>query len=120
MQNPSRHPRQRPFLAVAFTGLLVGALTAWHWFRTLPREPVYDGKTLSEWFFPMAWDFNWIPNDLYGHIHDELWDQLVRPSDSLPASSKVIAVDPGAAGPPHLDTNAIPWLVGWMGVQPTR
>jgi hypothetical protein len=120
MHSPRTLPRQHRFLAVAFTVLLLGALTAWRWHRTHPPEPVFGGKRLSEWLFPMAWDFDWIPNDVYGHIHDELWERLIHPSDSSPASAMATASGPGVAGPPHLDTNAIPWLIRWMGARPTR
>ena len=68
----------------------------------------------------MAWDFDWIPNDVYGHIHDELWERLVYPPDSSPAAAVATGPGPGVAGPPHLDTSAIPWLIRWMGARPTR
>lgn len=120
MHSPRGLPRHRSFLAVAFTVLLLGALAGWRWRLAHPREPDYGGKRLSEWFYPTAWDFNWIPNDVYGHIHHEFWDRQVHPSDSSPAATMAMGFEPRIGEPPHLDVNAIPWLIRWMGERPTR
>ncbi len=104
--------------------LLVGVviIAAVHGCRSSPRQPSYSGKTLSQWLRNGSRDFVWIPNDVYGHIHDELWRQLVTsPGEPLTYSNALAArlnhplEDQGLC----LDTNAIPWLIQWMEVRPT-
>ena len=42
------------------------------------NEPNYGGKTLTQWLLNTNASWVWIPNDVYGHIHDELWFKLVE------------------------------------------
>jgi hypothetical protein len=110
----SRRPR-----AIALLVLLLAALLGWLWWQTHPDEPVYGGKRLSEWLYPTARDFIWIPNDVYGHIHDEFWGRLVDPAASPRLTPTAIGVGLEADVTPPLDTNAIPWLIRWMGTRPS-
>jgi hypothetical protein len=99
-----------------------------------PPEPVYAGRTLTEWLQVHRPDPStfWQPNDFYGHIHDELWDKLVaimEPSNELstagPAESSIV---PSASEPPaaeevwavrQIGTNAIPKLIQLMASKAT-
>ncbi len=44
-----------------------------------PPEPGYAGKTLTQWLLNTNASWVWIPNDVYGHIHDELWSKVCNP-----------------------------------------
>src|SRR5690348_10436198 len=55
-------------------GGVVAALLAWFGLRN--REPVYLGKTLTDWLYDKN-VFQFMANDVYGHIHNELWDAVV-------------------------------------------
>ncbi len=87
-------------------------------------EPVYGNRTLSQWLYPGDPDFIWLPNDVYGHIHDELWEKLVSqgasshagPSEPETNVVRRLMVRPG---PPTLGPEAIPWLIQWMKERPT-
>jgi hypothetical protein len=115
--------RTRPFpglhhpTVVALLVLVLAAFVGWRSWQTQPEEPSYGGEKLSEWLYPTAPDFVWIPNDVYGHIHDEFWDRLVDPAGGPRFMPTALGFDPGAGEPPHVDTNAIPCLTRWMGTR---
>lgn len=44
---------------------------------TRQTEPSYKGKTLTEWLYSTNPDIVFMPNDFYGHIHNELWEGVV-------------------------------------------
>jgi hypothetical protein len=100
--------------------LLVGAAAAWLVLR--PREPEYAGRTLNEWLYNEDPGFIWIPNDVYGHIHDEFQDQLESGNPWPPASGYrswyIPEESPKGEALLHVGTNALPWLVGWMASKP--
>ena len=108
--------------------LLVLAGWIWSAWRG-PREPVYSGKYLSEWLLPTDPGFVWLPTDVYGHIHDEMWDKLIalgKPpvvSQDSTQSSSTVSAQFAAIAPddrrPNLGPEAIPWLVRWMEAQPS-
>ncbi len=105
---------------VVLIGVLVGLLLE----RSEP-EPRYAGRSLSQWLHSEDPDFVWIPNDLYGHIHDELWEKLVaqsKPVPTAPEASQATAARPSLArqDQPSLGPEAIPWLVKWMHRRPTE
>jgi hypothetical protein len=112
-------PRPCLLTAVALMVLMLVVLIGWHWSRTEAEEPLYGGKRLSEWLYPTLPDFVWIPNDVYGHIHNELWERLVDPSEPARFPVTGWGIDPSTRQPLHLDTNAIPWLIRWMGARPS-
>ena len=106
-------------VALVLTLALAGL---WAWRLSRPAEPEYDGRTLTEWLYPTDPDFEWIPNDLYGHIHDELLAQLE--SGEPWAATKVGTVLASPDGSPRrealrsLGTDALPWLLDWMASRP--
>jgi hypothetical protein len=83
------------------------------------REPRYHGKTLTQWLVNSDPDFLWIPNDVYGHIHDEFWGMLVEgkvvggpvATNSSPYHSRS---DEAVSAIQHMGTNALPRLVELM------
>ncbi len=91
-----------------------------------PKEPVYAGKTVTQWLLDTNADGFWIPNDVYGHIHDELWSKLV---DSMKGSNTVGGT-PWSASEERLRSeqavpiramgaSAIPQLVRLMSARPS-
>jgi hypothetical protein len=91
------------------------------WLRVVEFEPRYAGRTLSQWLRNSDPGFQWIPNDVYGHIHDDLWSQLIPPppvpSDAPPGQSNAAS---GPVGPRlELGVEAVPWLVAWMRERPS-
>ena len=98
-------------------------------------EPVYAGRTLTEWLEVHRPDPRtfWMPNEFYGHIHDELWDKLVdvmAPPNEVStvgqASSVIdrIVREPSTAEDVlairQIGTNAIPELIQLMASKVTR
>ena len=87
-------------------------------------EPSYAGKTLTQWLVNTDTDWIWIPNDVYGHIHNELWDAVCD------TNSTANSCPPGSWTPPPPDevrqavtqigTNAIPRLLQLMASKDTR
>ena len=120
MNTPCASLRKRSFIAVALIASVLAMAMGVHYWQRYLRQPRYDGKRLSEWLYPKAPDFIWIPNDLYGHIHDELWGRLVDPSGAPLWAQKGLGFEPGGIEPPQLDRRALRWLVRWMGAQPSR
>ncbi len=97
-------------------------VTGWIWNAWRgPREPVYSGKYLSEWLLPTDPGFVWLPTDVYGHIHDEMWDKLIALGKPQPAAIVPSPTSSPTPNPPEprLGPEAIPWLVRWMAAQPT-
>ncbi len=81
---------------------------------------------MSQWLRNSDPGFVWLPNDLYGHIHDEFWGLLIAPPQvtSDPARPQETPTNtPTAPTPvdpvPKLGPEAIPWLVTWMGERPS-
>ena len=88
-------------------------------------EPSYGGKSLTQWLLYTNEYWVFIPNDVYGHIHDELWSQLVEnmnTSNAVPidtwkdsgVSENTNRVDAIRA----MGTNAIPQLIWLMSSKP--
>jgi hypothetical protein len=44
---------------------------------TRQPEPSYNGRTLTQWLYSTNPDVFFMPNDFYGHIHNELWEGVV-------------------------------------------
>jgi hypothetical protein len=92
------------------------------WRSSIPGEPVHAGRTLTQWLYPTDPDFEWISNDLYDHIHDALLEDLESGEPWLPIRTAA-PLAPPETSPAHaavraIGTNAIPWLVDWMGAGP--
>jgi len=117
------HPPSKPLLSparqVLGTLVLIGVLAILWWNRrpTTAKEPVYEGKTLSQLLFHGQADFIWMPNDFYGHIHDELWSELVSPPvvEETRSPPAIQVYNPLS----RIDTNTIPLLLQWMGAKST-
>lgn len=71
--SPPNRSRQTLWIAV---GLVLSVLCLLLAFRRT-REPSYGGRTLTQWLMNTNPDAIWMPNDFYGHIHDEFWERLV-------------------------------------------
>jgi hypothetical protein len=116
---PSPLKRRPGWAAVTLLGLLL-VLGAWR-FAT-PAEPTYQDRTLSQWLYPTEPDFAWIPNDLYGHIHDEFLEQLGSRAPWPPVQASRSLEPPGSNTPTAavraMGTNALPWLIAWMASRP--
>jgi hypothetical protein len=85
--------------------------------RPKPPEPMVGGKRLSQILYSDAPDFEWMPNDFYGHVHDELWYALTTPASDKAPGSWTNRAAPEAE--PAIGTNAIPCLLRWMQARPT-
>jgi hypothetical protein len=98
---------------------LIGALAilTWNLLPTTAKEPVYEGKTLSQLLFHREADFIWMPNDFYGHIHDELWSDLV--SQPVVEDTRSPRAAPIFNPLSRIDTNTIPLLLQWMEARST-
>ncbi len=112
-----KHRRVR--VALLLAAALVGVAA---WRLLSPGEPVSGGRTLTEWLYNTDPDFVWIPNDVYGHIHDELRERLESGEPWGPGQARPVIGLP-EAGPRHaalqaLGTNALPWLLDWMSSRP--
>jgi hypothetical protein len=89
-----------------------------------PSEPRYAGKNLTQWLLNTNAGWFWIPNDVYGHIHDELWS-VVSGQDSETnltgsVSWKLVpAADDLCMAVRHIGTNGIPRLVQLMSSRPS-
>ena len=88
------------------------------------NEPSYGGKTLTQWLLNTNADWVWIPNDIYGHIHDELWSVVkgeVSPADfNSPGSWKTEpAVDERCKAVRNIGTNGLPSLIQLVSERPT-
>jgi len=75
--------------------------------------------TLSQLFYNDSPDFVWIPNDVYGHVHDELWSRLVDPSSRGSAAARWEDAGEATEAGSGIGTNAIPWLIRWMQARPS-
>jgi hypothetical protein len=89
------------------------------------HEPSYSGKTLTQWLLNTNADAVWMPNDFYGHIHDEFWARLLPSSDS-DTNSAVPQVTQAVTAPDEqtlairaIGTNGIPRLLELMSSEPT-
>ena len=91
-----------------------------------PSEPGYAGKTLTQWLLNTNADWVWIPNEVYGHIHDELWLKLV---ESMKTSNTVsidtwrergeLVTNDMAFAVRAMGTNGIPQLIRLMSPRPS-
>jgi hypothetical protein len=91
----------------------------WEVMRERKQEPIYAGQPLSQLLYSGDPDFEWMPNDFYGHVHDELWYLMVAPPTTKGDESPTSAVVLGLGQEPAIDTNAIPWLLRWMRARET-
>jgi hypothetical protein len=124
MADPQKKPRSawRKILRIVLLLTILAGLT---WVPTLvhrgppgPKEPMYKGKRLSQWLYNDSPDFIWIPNDVYGHIHDELWEELKQEDpDSKEDTGYVLSIPPKTEW--QIDARAIPPLLSWMAAKPT-
>jgi hypothetical protein len=104
-------------------GILTATLIGYAW---RGREPAYQGKTLTEWLYPSDPDFVWMPNDIYGHIHNELWDAVLaggyaardRATDQPAKPNPNLRQDPATVATRQIGTNAIPRLLELMAARP--
>jgi hypothetical protein len=92
-----------------------------------PSEPGYAGKTLTQWLLNTNADWVWIPNDFYGHIHDELWFKIVESMKTSDTVSIDTARERGefvtndmAFAVRAIGTNGIPQLIRLMSSRPGR
>ena len=119
----SRRPAGGQFVRLALAGVLGLAFLGWLGFRN--REPVYQGKTLTNWLYDEDHTV-WMPNNVYGHIHNELWEALVsggyaareRETETAFRGGGDESVDPGVFVTQHLGTNAIPRLLELLSSRP--
>jgi hypothetical protein len=88
------------------------------------NEPRYAGRTLTQWLLKTNADWIWIPNDAYGHIHDELWS-VVSGQDSETNLTGPVSWE---LNPPtgeaclavrHIGTNGIPRLIQLISARPS-
>jgi hypothetical protein len=118
------HPHCRPVIYVGLAGILIATLIGYAWRR---REPAYQGKSLTEWLYNSDPDFVWMPNDLYGHIHNELWDAVLtggyaarNHATNQPAGLSLPPMpDPATVATRQIGTNAIPLLLELMAARPS-
>lgn len=109
------------------TSLVLTFIVIWSIISGRPSEPRYAGKTLTQWLLNTNADWVWIPNDVYGHIHDELWAKLV---ESMKTSNTVrvdtwkirgdFVTNETAFAVRAMGTNAIPQLIRLMSSRPSR
>ena len=109
------------------TGIVLVSMVILFLVSERPSEPGYAGKTLTQWLLNTNADWVWIPNDFYGHIHDELWFKLV---ESMKTSNTVsidtaresgeFATNDMAVAVRAMGTNAIPQLIRLMSSRPSR
>jgi hypothetical protein len=118
----SRGPTRRRLVSFALAGLLICALLGWLRWRN--REPAYEGKTLTNWLYDK--DLTEWPNDVYGHIHNELWEALVAggyAADHGSTNSGFVSgvderVDTAVLAVRRIGTNAIPRLLELLSSRP--
>jgi hypothetical protein len=90
------------------------------------REPVYAGQTLTRWLAVDNPQFVWMPNDVYGHIHNELWDAVVAGGYSVQRQQTKLRYDSGTILPSPkalqavraMGPKALPCLINLMSSQP--
>jgi len=116
--------RNRTVACFVLAGILTCTLIR---FAARSREPVYQGKTLTEWLYNNDPDFVWMPNDLYGHIHNELWESVVAggyaardSATNEPVHPDIAPVpDPAMVATRQIGTNAIPRLLELIASRPS-
>lgn len=91
-------------------------------FTRFSNEPRIDGKSLSDWLVSKDPEFLWMPNDVYGHIHDELWDLMIyEGEDEKPVSPSAPApLDPQTIAIKKMGSACIPFLEKWSRANPSR
>jgi len=110
-------------MCFGLAGLLIATLIGYAWRR---REPAYQGKTLTEWLYNSDPEFVWMPNDIYGHIHNELWDAVLaggcaardRATNQPARPSPTPRTDPATVATRQIGTNGIPLLLELMAARP--
>ena len=120
LSQPQRRRRSRWLGLVLFLATLgLNGIIVVSW--TTEQQPSYQGKTLSQWLRNEDPDFVWLPTDVYGHIHDELWDQLIHraPNTGVRILATPLLSDPRSEALRQIGTNAVPWLLRWMNVRDT-
>lgn len=117
-------PGCRSVIYFGLAGILTATLFGYAWRR---REPAYQGKSLTEWLYNSDPEFVWMPNDIYGHIHNELWDAVLaggyaardRATNQPGAPNPTPILDPATVATRQIGTNAIPILLELMAAQPS-
>jgi hypothetical protein len=87
-------------------------------------EPSYERKTLTQWLYVHDPDFDWMPNDFYGHIHNELWEKVIAggyraaavAQDALQPAQEPY---PATVAVQKMGTNTIPYLLRFIAAKPT-
>ncbi len=76
-----------------------------------PNEPSYDGKTLTQWLLNTNANWVWIPNDVYGHVHDELWYKVWNPGDVYGSTQNELWSDVNGQDYGTNFTGAVSWKI---------
>jgi hypothetical protein len=96
------------------------------WFGLRNREPAYAGKRLTDWLYEKDPNAVWMANDVYGHVHNELWDAVVAggyaargQKTSSPFWTQPSApAEPAVVATRQIGTKAIPRLLELMSSGP--
>jgi len=76
-----------------------------------PNEPSYDGKTLTQWLLNTNANWVWIPNDVYGHVHDELWYKVWNPGEVCGSTQNELWSDVHGKDCETNFTGAVSWKI---------
>ena len=115
--------KYRTALYLRWVGLIALVII---WLVSPDREPRYQGKTLTAWLYNPDPDFVGMPNDVYGHIHNELWETLLaggyaareKQTNQFMFTGPGLEPDPGTVATLKIGTNAIPRLLKLMASRP--
>jgi hypothetical protein len=115
------------FRSVGYFGLVGILATPLIGFVLRGCEPVYQGKTLTAWLYNRDPDFVWMPNDFYGHIHNEFWEAVKaggyaardRTTNQPIHPERVPIPSPAVVATRQIGTNAIPRLLDLMAARPS-
>jgi hypothetical protein len=106
------------------TAVVLGSVVTLFLVSKRPSESGYAGKTLTQWLLKTNAVWNWIPNDVYGHIHDELWSvvsgQVSESNFTGPVSWTLVPpADDLCVAVRHIGTNGIPRLIQLISSRPS-
>ena len=76
-----------------------------------PPEPSCAGKTLTQWLLNTNASWVWIPNDVYGHIHDELWYKVWKPVEVYGTTQNELGSDVIGQDSGTNFTGAVSWKI---------